>query len=47
LAHSQKFSILLSFAAKPKNLPPSSRMSCRGHFGLAHFEIIAKPAAAS
>jgi hypothetical protein len=37
---SQKCSIDIGRVWKPKNLPPSKRMSCLGHFGLAHLEII-------
>jgi hypothetical protein len=33
----------LSFPGKPKNLPPSNRISGLEHCGLAHFEIITPP----
>jgi hypothetical protein len=47
LAQSQKFSIVLFFALaffvwKPKNLPPSMRISILEHCGLAHFEIMSQ-----
>jgi hypothetical protein len=43
LAHSQKFSIALAFCVwKPKNLPPSMRISILEHCGLAHFEIMSQ-----
>lgn len=38
--HNQKCSTESVPVRKPKNLPPSIRMSSLGHFGLAHFEII-------
>jgi hypothetical protein len=37
---SQKCSIDIGWVWNPKNLPPFKRMSCLGHFGLAHLEII-------
>jgi len=47
LEHSQKFSIALSlvirfFVWKPKNLPPSMRISILEHCGLAHLEIMSQ-----
>jgi hypothetical protein len=42
LLQSQKFSMALFFVGKPKNLPPSMRMSVLEHCGLAHFEIMSQ-----